>query len=203
MKLIETNLENSILEPTLSAIVLAGGKSSRMGHDKALIKVDGVPLLQRVCEAALHCTSQVYVVTAWSDRYRSIVPPTTQFIAEVNPRSPLTGFAQALPQMQTEWILLLACDLPRLRGDVLYQESQQLANISTAAIARLPKGTKGWEPLCGFYRQECFAHLQTFIAAGGRSFQQWLSQHVVEEWKLDHPEMLFNCNTPKDLELIN
>jgi len=201
--LTETNPKPSSLKITLSAIVLAGGKSSRMGHDKALISIAGVPLLRKVCEATLCCTSQVYVVTAWSDRYRSILPPTIQFILEVNPRSPLTGFAQALPQMQTDWILLLACDLPRLQSEVLYQTSKQLADVLPEAIALLPKGTKGWEPLCGFYRRDCLVNLQTFIDQGGQSFQHWLSNQVVQEWTLDNREMLFNCNTPYDLKLMN
>ncbi|MGV0029203.1 molybdenum cofactor guanylyltransferase [Phormidesmis priestleyi] len=187
---------------TLSAIVLAGGKSSRMGHDKALIKIAGVPLLRRVCEAALQCTSQVYVVSAWIDRYRSILPSTIHLICETNPRSPLTGFAQALPQMQTDWVLLLACDLPRLQGEVLYQASHQLVAISGETIALLPKGEKGWEPLCGFYRQSCFANLQTFIDQGGRSFQHWLAQQTVQEWCLENRDILFNCNSPLDLERL-
>jgi molybdenum cofactor guanylyltransferase len=200
--LIDNSQNSSLNIQTLSAIVLAGGKSSRMGHDKALIDLAGVPLLRRVCEAALQCTSQVYVVTAWGDRYRSILPPMIQFVGEVNPRSPLTGFAQALLQMQTEWILLLACDLPRLQGEVLHQTSQQLATLPMETIALLPKGTKGWEPLCGFYRRDCLANLQTFIEGGGRSFQHWLSEQVVQEWELENREILFNCNTPNDLKRL-
>ncbi|MBD0362845.1 MAG: NTP transferase domain-containing protein, partial [Coleofasciculus sp. C3-bin4] len=51
---------------SLSAIVLAGGQSSRMGRDKALITLQGVPLLRQVCEVALNCASPVYVVTSWT-----------------------------------------------------------------------------------------------------------------------------------------
>jgi molybdopterin-guanine dinucleotide biosynthesis protein A len=186
----------------LSAIILAGGKSSRMGHDKALIEIAEIPLLRRVCEAALRCTSEVYVVSAWVDRYRSILPPTIHLISEVNPRSPLTGFAQALPQMQTDWILLLACDLPRLQGEVLHQASHQLAAIPRETIALLPKGEKGWEPLCGFYRQSCLTDLQAFSNRGGRSFQEWLTKQTVQEWELENRDMLFNCNSPHDLEKL-
>ena len=103
---------------SLSAIVLAGGQSSRMGRDKALIEISGVPLLRRVCEAALGCTDQVYVVTAWGDRYLAIVPPSCHLIADLQ-QGPLVGFAQGLIPIQTDWVLLLACDLPRLRGEDL------------------------------------------------------------------------------------
>ena len=61
--------------PSLATIVLAGGQSTRMGQDKALILIDSVPLLRRVCEAGLQCSPEVYVVTAWPDRYQAIVPP--------------------------------------------------------------------------------------------------------------------------------
>lgn len=185
---------------SLSAIVLAGGQSSRMGQDKALIEVSGVPLLRRVCEAALHCTDQVYVVTAWSDRHRSILPPHCHLIADIRRQGPLVGFAHGLAQTQTDWVLLLACDLPRLQGETLQSWTAELETISADTIALLPRSQKGWEPLCGFYRRQCLSNLQDFIQQGRRSFQSWLATQRVQELRLENREILFNCNTPQDLE---
>ncbi|XGW00442.1 MAG: molybdenum cofactor guanylyltransferase [Leptolyngbya sp. BL-A-14] len=195
---------------SLAAIVLAGGKSKRMGRDKALLPINGVPLLQRVCNAAMQCTSIVYVITFCPDQYRAIVPATCRLLQEqalaggTEPHGPLVGFAQALEAMQreglqTEWVLLLACDMPRLSGVTLCHWSKQLA-MAEDAIALLPKDPKGWEPLCGFYRTSCLASLQAAIARGDRSFQRWLTQIPVRELRLDNRHMLLNCNTPQDLE---
>ncbi|MBD1880093.1 molybdenum cofactor guanylyltransferase [Coleofasciculus sp. FACHB-T130] len=199
---------------SLTAIVLAGGKSSRMGRDKALISVKGVPLIRRVCEVAQACASKVYVVTLWIERYQDIVPSTCKLIREVGtgephsfsndekPQGPLIGFAQGLAPVQTEWVLLLACDLPNLKEEVLQNWVQHLPEVPEDCIAFLPRHPKGWEPLCGFYRRRCLPSLTEFINKGGRSFQQWLSQHPVQELPLTERSLLFNCNTPADLEQV-
>lgn len=191
----------------LTAIVLAGGKSSRMGQDKALISIRGVPLLQRVCRIAQSCADVVYVVTPWPERYQDLLLPNCQFIREVAlsgeslAHGPLIGFAQGLAEAQTDWVLLLACDLPRLRVEVLQNWVTRLDSVGDDAIAALADHPKGWEPLCGFYRRRCLPQLLKFINQGGRSFQQWLRQYPVEVLPLAEPEMLFNCNTPEDLAL--
>ncbi|MGF2036697.1 MAG: molybdenum cofactor guanylyltransferase [Nostoc sp. CmiVER01] len=191
----------------LTAIVLAGGKSSRMGQDKALIPVQGVPLLQRVCSIAHSCADIVYVVTPWPERYQDLLLPGCEFIREVPlsgeslAHGPLVGFAQGLAEVQTDWVVLLACDLPRLRVEVLQDWVTRLDSVGDNAIAALAEHPKGWEPLCGFYRRRCLPQLLEFINKGGRSFQQWLQQHPVEVLPLAEPEMLFNCNTPEDLAL--
>jgi molybdenum cofactor guanylyltransferase len=191
----------------LTAIVLAGGKSSRMGQDKALIPIQGVPLLQRVCGIAQGCADAVYVVTPWPERYQELLLPGCQFIREVPlsgeslAHGPLVGFAQGLAEVQTEWVLLLACDLPRLRVEVLQDWASRLDGVGDNAIAALAHNQKGWEPVCGFYRRRCLPQLLEFINQGGRSFQQWLRQYPVEVLPLAEPEMLFNCNTPEDLAL--
>ncbi|MBD3883128.1 molybdenum cofactor guanylyltransferase [Phormidium tenue FACHB-886] len=191
--------------PHLSAIVLAGGLSSRMGQDKALIQVEGVPLLWRTCQIALHCTNHVYVVTPWVERYRVLVSPQVQFIAEtpapgeLNSQTPLKGFLQGFAHMQTDWVLLLACDLPHLRIEILQNWIEAL-NAAEATIA-LPQNPEGWwEPLCGFYHRRCLPDLQHFIDSGGRSFLRWLEQQPVQALPLSDPAMIFNCNTPADLE---
>lgn len=188
----------------LTAIILAGGKSSRMGEDKALILIQGVPLLQRIYNIAEACADTVYVVTPWSERYQHILPLNCQFIKEAPlSNGPLVGFAQGLAQVQTNWVLLLACDLPNLRVEVLQEWANQLDDVSTEAIAALAHHIKGWEPLCGFYRRSCLADLNEYINQGGRSFQSWLNQHSVQLLPVTEPGMLFNCNTPEDLANLN
>jgi len=199
---------------SLTAIVLAGGQSSRMGHDKALITIQGVPLLQRICHQALQCTAKVCVVTPWPERYRGIVPSSCTLIQETPwpgdappvSHGPLLGFFQGLAQVQTDWLLLLACDLPRLQVEVLQDwikkmHRTEIANPSRKpeTIAFLPRGAKGWEPLCGLYHRSCLPALTDFIDQGGRSFQRWLAQSPVQELSLPDKQMLFNCNTPKEL----
>jgi molybdopterin-guanine dinucleotide biosynthesis protein A len=191
----------------LSAIVLAGGKSSRMGQDKALLAVEGVPLLQRVCNIAADCADTVYIVTPWPERYQNLTLPRCQFIQEVpmlgeTGNGPLVGFAQGLAQVQSDWVLLLACDLPKLQVEVLQAWAAELDNVGDDAIATLPHHTKGWEPLCGFYRRRCLPQLLDFISQGGRSFQQWLNQYPVKALPLPITDMLLNCNTPEDWALI-
>ena len=189
--------------PALTTIVLAGGQSARMGQDKALIPIAGVPLLRRICGVALQLSPKVYIVTAWPERYRSIVPPECRLIPEQvqeKPQGPLVGFAQALAQVQTEWVLLLACDLPRLEAETLRAWAGQLPSVSETAF--LPRGDRGWEPLCGFYRTRCLPSLKRAIAQGDRSFQQWLAGESVRELLVSDRSLLFNCNTPEDWERV-
>jgi molybdopterin-guanine dinucleotide biosynthesis protein A len=189
----------------VTALILAGGQSSRMGQDKALIALQGVPLLSRICQIAQACTPQVYIITPWPAKYQAIVPENCQFISEVrleNASGALIGFAQGLAQIKTDWVLLLACDLPYLRADILQAGIAQLPEITEKAIAFLPRSAKGWEPLCGFYRRRCLEQLNQFIAGGGRSFQLWLGQNAAQELTITDAQMLFNCNTPKDLEIV-
>lgn len=190
----------------LTGIVLAGGKSSRMGQDKALLPIGGVPLLRLVCDRAIALCDLVYVVTPWQERYQHILPAQCQFIDELliagETNAPIIGFAQGLSFVQTDWVLLLACDLPRLEVEVLQQWAKQLDKVNDGAIALLPRHAKGWEPLCGFYRRNCLAALRDFISGGDRSFQRWLAQHLVQEVSVSAPQMLFNCNTPTDLAML-
>ncbi|WP_026732405.1 molybdenum cofactor guanylyltransferase [Fischerella sp. PCC 9605] len=190
----------------LTAIVLAGGKSTRMGRDKALIPIQDVPLLQRICQIAETCADKVYVVTPWQERYQHLLPPKSQFIQELplpgetgnEPKThgPLVGFAQGLAQVETDWVLLLACDLPRLRVEVLQEWVAGLEQVPEEAIAALVYRNNRWEPLCGFYRRRCLPGLNKYIEQGGRSFQQWLKLYSVQVLSLPDPEMLLNLNNP-------
>lgn len=185
----------------IAAIILAGGKSSRMGQDKALIKLGTRPLLAQICTLAQECATQVYVVTPWSEKYRDLLPSHCQLIPEeIRHEGPLRGFALGLQYVKQEWVLLLACDLPLLTASVVKQWCQYLPTVSKNAIALLPNSPKGWEPLCGFYRRSCLSLITTYLEEDGKSFQSWLSNHTVQELPVSDRRVLFNCNTPEDLK---
>jgi len=195
------------IEDRVSAIVLAGGESSRMGQDKALLDLGTGTLLSHVCEIASKYTVQTYVVSPWIEKYQQLLTADYQLVKEqlvlnASSNTPLIGFAQAMELVETEWILLLACDLPHLSSSQVKQWLSALTTVLPTEIAFLPRSPKGWEPLCGFYRRGCLFSLKQYIQGGGKSFQAWLAQHSVRELELSDRSCLFNCNTPKDWKLI-
>jgi molybdenum cofactor guanylyltransferase len=190
----------------VTTIILAGGKSTRMGRDKALISINGVPMLQLIYSIAEVCTNQVYIVTPWPESYQQLFTSKSQFILEVplpgetgnesRTHGPMVGFMQGLAVVETNWVLLLACDLPNLRVEILQEWISKLDTMSKTTIAALVKNDQMWQPLCGFYRSRCLPELSQYVAQGGRSFQQWLKSYHVEVLPLVDREMLFNFNSP-------
>ena len=178
-----------------------------MGTDKALITLGNDTWLAKTCQIALVCSIKVQIVTPWPEKYQAIIPPECELIHEIPllgeniNHGPLVGFAQGLAQVETEWVLLLACDLPCLEAQQLLEWCQHLNLAPNNVIALLPRQGERWEPLCGFYRRSCLPLLNQFIQQGGRSFQQWLRQYPVRELPVTNPRILFNCNTPKDLKM--
>ncbi len=194
------------------AIALSGGKSSRMGRDKALLQIDGEILLFRICRTALQVANSVYVVARSQEQYQKAIADSldhTFMVLDREFNGALVGFWQGMKAIAdpADWILLLACDLPNIQSDVLQVWACQLADLPESAIAYLPSyldenSQKQWEPLCGFYRWQCQDSLENFIAKGGRSFQKWLANQEVIEISNIPSSMLLNCNTPDDLARI-
>lgn len=196
----------------LAALVLAGGKSQRMGRDKALLPLPldhQSTLLQQVCQVAQGCSPDLYVLTPWPERYHHFLPPTVTMLREPTAGyGPLValneGWSQILdtkqkqPQRPPDWLLVLACDMPGLELATLQRWRQTLINADQTAIAALPRQCERWEPLCGFYHRRCLPGLKTAINGNVRSFQRWLNQETVIELSGANSHMLRNCNTPAE-----
>lgn len=203
-----------IVSPSnLSILILAGGNSSRMGQDKALMRWQGSPLLTRVCEVAQSLSSPIQILSPWPQRYETIVPKSVEQCLEQSPgKGPLwalkDGFllSQA-SHSQAQWLLLLACDMPNLKAARLQTWRSHLNTLPDTCLAYVPKTQihpgqqPRWEPLCGFYRRLGQTSLQAFLEKGGKSFQQWLGQieAIAIPIEPQDEQMFFNCNTPNDL----
>jgi molybdopterin-guanine dinucleotide biosynthesis protein A len=208
------------------AIALAGGKSSRMGRDKSLLRINGETLLWKACRTALQVADSVYIVVRSQTQYQEAIAEFDDriftdrafMVLDYKFDGALVGFWQGMNAIANtqdsqfpDWILLLACDLPNINSDTLQIWINHLADLPTSAIAYLPKSSqansddhsaKSWEPLCGFYRWQCRDSLTKFIADGGRSFQKYLGDRAAIEIPDVPHAMLFNCNTPEDFHFL-
>lgn len=195
------------------SLILAGGKSTRMGHDKANLVLQGQPLLVRVAQVATQVSDRCHIITPWPERYQTMVQtqlPAVQWVQEQESgHGPLVGFAQGLAAIAAteptpDWILLLACDLPYLDPLVLQQWGEQLPVVRSDILAMAPKVGDRWEPLCAFYRPAIVPFLKEAIAQNQTAFQALLNHLPVQSIPLtaDRIAMLYNCNTPTDWQMV-
>lgn len=132
----------------LTAFVLAGGGSSRMGRDKAFLKLGARTLLELAVEMAGTVAEEVRIV-APQERFLTVA----RTIEDIYPGcGPLGGIHAALSRTSTELNLILAVDLPFVEPNFL---SYLVAQASqTAALVTVPQTADGWQPLCAVYRRE-------------------------------------------------
>src|SRR5205085_12446572 len=146
--------------PEAAAFVLAGGGSSRMGRDKGLLELGGVPLVVRTVRLVQPLVGCVRVI-APAGRYPGLeldVLPDRDFAGvERDGSRPgrLAGIATALESSPAEWNIILACDLPYLTTEWL---DWLLARATVSrAQAVVPRTGRGVEPLAAAYRRGCAA----------------------------------------------
>lgn len=189
--------------PAVAAFVLAGGKSLRMGQEKAFVCWEGRTLLQRALEAAGAVSGQVRIVGA-----KSKFEPFGEVVEDIFPdRGPLGGIHAALRASGEDLNLMLAVDLPRVTPQLLLYLVERAGN--TEAVVTVPRLRAGWEPLCAVYRRP-FAEVAEFALRGGRNtVHSLLRPHAVqavEESELEEAgfsaAMLGNINTIADLEAV-
>jgi molybdopterin-guanine dinucleotide biosynthesis protein A len=200
--------DGSSQQQRLSAVVLAGGMSRRMGRDKALETIAGRTLLARAVDAVLEVTGDVSIVGHRDAYLRYGVP----VIADDYPGTgPLGGIATALRHARQEFVLVVACDLPLLSVPLLRAMAAQPRGYDvllpvTAAVARQQGGAVTRQTLHAIYRRTCLARFDDCLKRGERqvvSALDGLNVHELpESWLREYdPNLrsLLNTNRPADL----
>jgi molybdenum cofactor guanylyltransferase len=196
--------------PEISAFILGGGASTRMGTEKGLLQFRGEPLVVRTTKLLEPLVSEV-VVVGRPETYVGLglrVIPDRFINSNSDPvpmRTPLVGMASALCVTNSSWNLILACDLPYLTREWL----DWLLNraVESGAQAMVPRTSRGSEPLAAVYRQECASAILAQLERGIRRVTEGISSLLVEyadeiEWSALDPErhVLRNMNTPEEYE---
>jgi molybdenum cofactor guanylyltransferase len=189
----------------VAGFILAGGESSRMGMDKGLLDIDGVPLIVRTARLVDGVDRMVSAATVVGrpEAYQRI---GLRAIADDWPGcGPLGGIATALRASDAEWNLIVACDLPYLTHEWLEFVARRAHGSGADAV--VPMSERGAEPLCAMYHSRCEPAIRGALEQGTRKVTEGLVRVRVEyleptEWKcFDSDGLLFkNMNAPADYE---
>ena len=155
----------------VAAFILAGGASERMGQDKALLELGGVPMVIRAARLAQPYVASVAIV-APQKRYAQL---GLNILPDRWPGAgPLGGIATALGSTSTEWNLILGCDLPYLTPEWLTWLISRA--LESPAHVVVPESRRGLEPLAAMYHRSCGAALIAAVERGVRRVTEGLSR---------------------------
>ncbi|MBI3304609.1 MAG: molybdenum cofactor guanylyltransferase, partial [Deltaproteobacteria bacterium] len=148
------------LHEDASAIVLTGGKSSRMGRPKALLPFDGEPLIVHTVRTLARLFAGIVVVTAPGQELPPL--PVTLVRDEVAYQGPVGGICYGLRAARTEVCFVTSCDAPFLNPALI---SHLLSQISNFAVV-VPYWQDRLQPLLAVYRRSVAPLLQEQLARG-------------------------------------
>lgn len=187
----------------VTGIVLAGGKSSRLGQDKALIDAGGLPLIGRTVDRLRAVVDEVVLVTDRPGRLAFLGLRTVQ---DLYPGvGVLGGLHAALSAVRDGYGLVVGCDMPFLNPDLL----RYMISLRCGYDVIMPRVDTYLEPLHALYSTRCLPEIERAISAGSRRIVQaceGLYVRYVEHAQIAtyDPELrsFFNVNEPRDIDRL-
>jgi len=186
----------------LSIVIQAGGQSSRMGQDKALMPCLGRPLIARQRELLTGLADELLVTTNHPTDYAFLgLPLHTDLLPGLGP---LGGLYTALSAAQRPLVAVIACDMPFVLAALLRAQCDLLLSEDVDVV--IPCSRDGMEPLHAVYRRDaCLAAVRAALDAGERKMTAWLSLvrsrvMTADEVSRVDPEFrsFINVNSPEE-----
>ncbi len=185
----------------MNAIILAGGKSERMKKNKAMVILDGKPIISHVCEILRDTFDDLLIVTNNPCDYAFLgIRMVTDLIKE---KGSLGGLYTGLFYATSPHALVVACDMPFLKKEVLEYIIKQVRPCWDVVVPRI---SGRFEPLHAVYSRGCLKYIYQNIMANElkiTGFYDRVRVKAVDEVELSiiDPEMesCVNINTPEDL----
>ena len=192
-----------MLYKDVAGVILAGGRSSRYGRNKALVQYHGTPLIERVIRVLEGLFENVVLITNSPEEYAYLRLPMEQDI--IKGLGPLGGIYTALQTISTEYGFFVACDMPFLNSPLISYIIDQREEYDVV----VPKIDWKIEALHALYRKSCLPEVEWLIRNNEYQtirFFDRLSVRYVEEDEVRRfdPSLrsFLNINRPEDLTRI-
>jgi molybdopterin-guanine dinucleotide biosynthesis protein A len=186
--------------PGISGIILAGGKSSRYGSNKALVEINGIRLIERVIRVMEPLFERLIIITNTPQDYAYLKLPMVEDL--IKGLGPLGGVFTGLQTMSDDAGFFVACDMPFLSAKLIHYMGDVLEDFD----AVVPKVDWKIEALHAIYTKRCIPAIKEFIDNKDyqviKFFQSVRVRYLNKEEILNFdPEMrsFFNINRPEEL----
>lgn len=189
-----------IRETAIVGCVLAGGKSTRMGSDKALLKVGGVTLIERSVTLLTEMFPSVVISSDRGAEFEFLGIPVLPDIRK--DCGPLGGIHAVLTQTHADSLFVLACDMPFVSTDLI----RYVISSRPDANAVVPSLAGRVHPLCGLYSRNGLSAIERALYQGKYKLQDVLREvkaavvPITSDLPFYKPYLLDNLNTIEDVE---
>lgn len=185
----------------VTGIILAGGKSTRMGTEKGLQKLYHEPLISYAIDALKNICTEL-VISSSTDAYNQfgyrVVPDEFPGIG------PMGGIYSVLKQSKSKYNLVLSCDLPFVSELLL----NYILLSGKGYMAAVPcEGNRHYEPLCGFYDQSIVDRIKDFIQKSNYKLPDLFEEISINKLSINsklpfyHKDLFLNVNSKQDLAI--
>lgn len=186
-------------DPTfpVSAVILAGGRATRMGgDDKGWVPLAGQPLVAHVLERLRPQVDEVLINANRSeDRYRQLAPVIGDTQADF--QGPLAGMQAGLAAACHDWVLFVPCDGPALPRDLMARFRAALTPQTELVVAH---DGEHLQPVIALLHRSLLPSLQRALAEGERKTGAWFARHRMTVVPFaDAPDAFINLNSPAEL----
>lgn len=191
-------------------LLLAGGRSQRMGHDKRLMSVGGDPLVLRSFRLLEEVFGPPWVLVADQsdiDLLSPMLGPSTKFIPDSNPGAgPLFALRDALGILDRNTSFLLASDMPAMTADFIRRLDQLRRSVSPEPDILVPRSDGHDQFTCAFYSRGVTDTLSRSIQNGCTSLHRFVAGSGLRIFRPEfppqrssyHTDIFHNLNTPQD-----
>lgn len=188
-----------------TAVILAGGKSSRMGFDKQFLKIGEKRLMDILINEIKEEFKDIIIVTNKPEKYKNLYKSCRIVSDEIESQGPLSGIHIGLKESKSKYAYFIACDMPKVNIPYIRYMKEEL--IKTGADACVTEDGYKMQPFNAFYSKEVFCKIEDLLREGKKSMfsfiniinTHFIGKKEVEKYNKDF-NMFFNLNTPKDLE---
>ena len=181
----------------VTGVILAGGKSLRYGRNKALVTIDGIPLIERAINVMRSLFTHLILITNTPDEYTHLKLPMHEDL--IKGLGPLGGIFTALMTIRNQAGFFVACDMPYLNRELIHYMVGVRYDFD-AVVPRIPEGT---EALHALYGKRCLPPIKRLIDSSQYQIFRFFSKvsvRYVDENEIrrfdPQLESFFNINKP-------